>query len=166
MRAVCSPAPVTREPGSEPSTCFAGAHSPWPPPFAPPTPLRPPPQTPPQGAFLTLFAGFISISASVPHLPDADRPSHTTPDGQTPDLPGSGTIPLHVMWPLTPAGRRHLAYRCLTCCLRANENPRPLRCLIFRGSIPHPMQSLCTLRNHCRQWPPKVTETDIISASN
>src|SRR6185436_3573805 len=39
------------------------------------------------------------------------------------------------------------------CCLRANENPRPLRCLIFRGSIPHPMQSLCTLRNHCRQWP-------------
>src|SRR5215211_3939061 len=38
-------------------------------------------------------------------------------------------------------------------CLRANENPRPLRWLIFRGSIPHPMQSLCTLRNHCRQWP-------------
>src|SRR5262249_38395393 len=38
-------------------------------------------------------------------------------------------------------------------CLRANENPRPLRYLIFRGSIPHPMQSLCTLRNHCRQWP-------------
>jgi hypothetical protein len=24
--------------------------------------------------------------------------------------------------------------------------------MIFRGSIPHPMQSLCTLRNHCRQW--------------
>ena len=21
------------------------------------------------------------------------------------------------------------------------------------GSIPHPMQSLCTLRDHCRQWP-------------
>ena len=40
-----------------------------------------------------------------------------------------------------------------TCCLRANENPRPLRYLIFRGSIPHPMQSLCTLRDHCRQWP-------------
>src|SRR3954452_2487582 len=49
------------------------------------------------------------------------------------------------MWPLTPAGRQHLACRCRTCCLRANENPRPLRCLIFRGSIPHPMQSLCTL---------------------
>src|SRR5262245_46586215 len=25
--------------------------------------------------------------------------------------------------------------------------------MTFRGSIPHPMQSLCTLRNHCRQWP-------------
>src|SRR5262245_49481988 len=88
-----------------------------------------------------------------PHLPDADRPSHATPDGQTRDLPGSGAIPLHVMWPLTPAGRQHLAWRCRTCCLRANENPRPLRCLIFRGSIPHPMQSLCTLRNHRRRWP-------------
>src|SRR5215470_7588912 len=25
--------------------------------------------------------------------------------------------------------------------------------MIFRGSIPHPMQSLCTLRNRCRQRP-------------
>src|SRR5262249_13869234 len=33
----------------------------------------------------------------------------------------------------------------------ANENSRPLRCLIFRGSIPHPTQLLCTLRDHCRQ---------------
>src|SRR6516162_6201352 len=73
--------------------------------------------------------------------------------GQTRDIPGSGVILLHVMWPLTPAGRQHLAWRCRTCCLRANENPRPLRCLIFRGSIPHPMQSLCTLRDHGRQWP-------------
>src|SRR6266496_4323515 len=56
--AVYAPAPVTREPGSESSTCFASAYSPWPPPFAPPTPLRPPPQTPPQGAFFALFVGF------------------------------------------------------------------------------------------------------------
>ena len=33
----------------------------------------------------------------------------------------------------------------------ANKNPRPLQYLIFRGSIPHPRQSLCTLRNHRRQ---------------
>src|SRR5215470_536899 len=58
--AVYAPAPVTREPGSESSTCFAGAYSPWPPPFAPPTPLRAPPQTPPRWASLALFAGFIA----------------------------------------------------------------------------------------------------------
>src|SRR5207244_801892 len=34
-----------------------------------------------------------------------------------------------------------------------NRNPRPPRHLIFRGSIPHPMQSLGTLRNRCRQRP-------------
>src|SRR6266576_6210604 len=31
-------------------------------------------------------------SASVPHLPDADRPSHATADGRTRDLPGSDAI--------------------------------------------------------------------------
>ena len=75
-------------------------------------------------------------------------------DGQTWDLPASDAILLHVMWPWTPAGRRHLAFveeRCRTCCLRASKNSRPLRYLTFRGSIPHSMQSLCTLRNHCRQ---------------
>ena len=36
--AVCVPAPVTRLPGSESGACFAGPHSPWSPPFAPPTP--------------------------------------------------------------------------------------------------------------------------------
>src|SRR5262249_21935582 len=108
--AVYAPAPVTREPGSEPSTCVAGAYSPWPPPFAPPTPLRPPPQMPPQWAFFALFAGFIAtmtrsdfscpcISAMAPRLPDADHPAHATVDGQTRDLPGSDAIPLHVMWP-------------------------------------------------------------------
>jgi len=30
-------------------------------------------------------------------------------NGQTRDLPGSGATLLHVMWPLTPAGRQHLA---------------------------------------------------------
>jgi hypothetical protein len=37
-----------------------------------------------------------------------------------------------------------------------NRNSRPLRYLIFRGSIPHPMQLLCTLRNHCRQMGGKM----------
>ena len=118
--AVYAPAPVTREPGSESSTCFAGAYSPWPPPFAPPTPLRPPPQTPPQGAFLALFAGFTATMTrsdfSCPCIigfgssPSRCGPSRSrNSDGQTRDLPGSDAIPLHVMWPLTPAGRQHLA---------------------------------------------------------
>src|SRR3974390_3750848 len=88
-----------------------------------------------------------------PHLPDADRPSHAAFDGQTWDLPASDAIRLHVMWPLTPAGRQHLAFveeRCRTYCVRASKNSPPLRCVTFRGSIPHPMQQLCTLRvRHC-----------------
>ena len=118
--AVYAPAPVTREPGPEPSACFAGAYSPWPPPFAPPTPLRPPPQTPPQWAFLALFAGFIATMTrsdfSCPCIIGfGSSPSRCGPslsrdsDGQTRDLPASGAILLHVMWPSTPAGRQHLA---------------------------------------------------------
>ena len=38
--AACAPALVTRLSGSESGTCFAGPHSPWSPPFAPPTPRR------------------------------------------------------------------------------------------------------------------------------
>jgi hypothetical protein len=162
--AACGPALVTREPGAESSACFASPHSPWSTPFAPPTPLRlSPPRTAPQrGA--TLFAGFTATMAgsdfSCPCIIGyGSSPSRCGPslshnsDGRTRDIPGSDTIPLHVMWPSTPAGRQHLAWRCRTCCLRANKDPRPLQCLIFRGSIPHPMQSLCTLRTHCRQWP-------------
>src|SRR5262249_1229526 len=108
--AVYAPAPVTREPGSESSTCFAGAYSPWPPPFAPPTPLRPPPQTPPRWASLALFAGFIATMTrsdfSCPCIIGyGSSPSRCGPslsrdaDGQTRDLPASDAIPLHVMWP-------------------------------------------------------------------
>src|ERR1700732_3897084 len=50
------------------------------------------------------------------------------------------------MWPSTPAERRHLAYRCRTCCLRRFRASRPPQSYFFRGSIPHPIRSLCTLR--------------------
>src|SRR5262249_41441346 len=103
--AVYAPAPMTREPGSESSTCFAGAYSPWPPPFAPPTPLRPPPQTPPRWASLALFAGFIATMTrsdfSCPCIIGyGSSPSRCGPslsrdaDGQTRDLPASDAIPL------------------------------------------------------------------------
>ena len=50
------------------------------------------------------------------------------------------------MWPSTPAERRHLACRCRTCCLRRFRASRPPQSYFFRGSIPHPIRSLCTLR--------------------
>src|SRR5205823_2337639 len=34
---------------------------------------------------------------------------HLTARHETRDLPASDAIPLHVMWPSTPAGRQHLA---------------------------------------------------------
>src|ERR1700730_17941725 len=56
------------------------------------------------------------------------------------------------MWPSTPAERRHLACRCRTCCLRRFRASRPPQSYLFRGSIPHPIRSLCTLRiRRCRR---------------
>src|SRR6516164_6962523 len=78
-----------------------------------------------------------------PRLPDADHPAHATSDGRTRDLPGSDTIPLHVMWPWTPAGRQHLAKRCRTCCLRANKDSRPLRCMTFFVAQSHTPCNRC-----------------------
>jgi len=69
--------------------------------LAPPTPYRSP------GA-LRLSPSYYTSSATAPHLPDAGRQRRRRA-GQTRDLPGSEAIPLHVMWPLTPAGRQHLA---------------------------------------------------------
>src|ERR1700722_1212146 len=67
------------------------------------------------------------------------------------DLPGSGTIPLHVMWPQTPAERWHLAIAAPHMLPSAHTTASASTTSSFRGSIPHPMQSLCTLRtSRCR----------------
>ena len=166
--AVCRPAPGTRVPGTVPGACGAGL------PFPSASALG----STGSAAVCsvadcsatvcsTLFVGFTATMAeldfSCPCIIGYDSSSSRCgpslaldADGQSRDLPASDAIRLHVMWPLTPAGRQHLAFveeRCRTCCLRASKNSRPLRCLTFRGSIPHPVQSLCTLRDHCRQWP-------------
>src|SRR5207237_3889546 len=81
------------------------------------------PQLAPQVGCPALFAGFTATMAwsdfSCPCIigygsspsrrgpPYSPTPLHI--GDQTRDLPGSDTIPLHVMWPLTPAGRQHLA---------------------------------------------------------
>ena len=165
MCAVCRPAPGARVPGTVPGACGAGL------PFPSASALGSTGSAAVRSVAdcsaticSTLFVGFTATMAeldfSCPCIIGYDSSSSRcgpslarNADGQPRDLPASDAIRLHVMWPWTPAGRQHLAFveeRCRTCCLRASKNSRPLRCLTFRGSIPHPMQQLCTLRvRHC-----------------
>src|ERR1700737_3004187 len=72
------------------------------------------------------------------------------------------------MWPSTPAERRHLAWRCRTCCLRRFRASRPPQNSSFRGSIPHPIRSLCTLptprRRRLRNTPPPAAASPLTGA--
>src|SRR5467141_434959 len=78
--AVCEPASVTRLCGAESGACAAGPHSPWSPPFAPPTPQRIAPLCSSASPLLWRSATVRAraSSATAPHLPDADHPSHST----------------------------------------------------------------------------------------
>src|SRR5262245_22385940 len=73
--AVRAPALVTRGPGSVSGACFAGSRSPWPPPFAPPTPQRSGPRCSSASQLLwqSLTSRDRASSATAPRLPDADR---------------------------------------------------------------------------------------------
>src|SRR5215469_6326459 len=100
----------TRFPGPVSGTCSIGSRSPRPLPFAPPPPL--PVARRCSAASLLLWRSLTSharaLSASVPHLPDADQPALQPVAGheisQVPTRSFSD-----VMWPSTPAERRHLA---------------------------------------------------------
>src|SRR5262245_38287824 len=85
--AVCAPAPVTRVFGTVSGACFAGSHSPWPPPFAPPAPLRSGPlcSSASQLLWQSLTSRDRTSSATAPRLPDADR--RRLPNGRSRDLP-------------------------------------------------------------------------------
>src|SRR6266566_3060829 len=85
--AVCAPAPVTHLPGSESGACFAGSHSPWPLPFAPPAPRRSRPlcSSASQLLWQSLTSRDRASSATAPRLPDADR--RRLPNGRSRDLP-------------------------------------------------------------------------------
>src|SRR5215475_6389010 len=84
---VCAPASVTRLSGSVPAPCFAGSHSPRPPPFAPPAPLRPSSLCSSASPLLwqSLTSRDRTSSATAPRLPDADR--RLLPNGRSRDLP-------------------------------------------------------------------------------
>src|SRR5262245_16096328 len=88
--AVRAPARVTRAPGSVSGACFAGSHSPWPPPFAPPAPLRSGPRCSSASQLLwqSLTSRDRASSATAPRLPDADR--WRLPNGRSRDLPVPG----------------------------------------------------------------------------
>src|SRR5262245_26940133 len=76
-------APGTRAPDPVSGACFARSRSPWPPPFAPPTPQhrRKKPPLPCSSASQLLLRGLTSraraSSATAPRLPDADRRLYT-----------------------------------------------------------------------------------------
>ena len=162
--AVYAPARLSREPGSGSSTCCAGAYSPWPPPFA---------------HRLRCVRPRRRLRSGLPSLcSPASLLTMTRSDFSCPCIIGFGSSPSQCGPPYTHSTRRRRPdtrfprFRCDPFARdvaldrgrasaprlavprmlpSANENPRPLRCLIFRGSIPHPMQLLCTLRDHCRQ---------------
>ncbi len=110
-----------------------------------------------------LFVGFTATMAgsdfSCPFIigygssPPRCGPARREPPGRTRDLPGTDVVCLHVMESATAAGRQRLAWRRRTSCLRRCSTSRPLRLSGFRGSIVHPTQSLCTLRDRRRRRP-------------
>jgi hypothetical protein len=137
--AVCEPASLTRLCGAESGACFAGPHSPWSPPLAPPAP---------QLLWRSPTSRARASSATAPHLPDADRRTHDNthcrrPDPRYPrfqrDLfardvaldPGGTTMP------------RITALHMLRSTMKTVSAPASSS---FRGSLPHPTQPLCTLR--------------------
>jgi hypothetical protein len=127
----------------------------WSPPFAPPAPPRLAPlqldlqqSIPLCSPASLLWRGPTSrvraSSAMAPRLPDANHRTRypLDADGRARDLPASDAILLHMMWPSTPAGRQRLAWRCRTCCLRANKNSRPPRYRSF-GAQSHTPCNRC-----------------------
>src|SRR5262249_26482573 len=103
-----------------------------------------------------LFAG---LSATIPgsdlpppcvidygSSPSRCGPGQSIAAGQTRDLPASGAFLLHVMCSSTPAGWQRLALSALHMLRSTFYTVSAPAAYIFRGSIRHPMQSLCTLR--------------------
>src|SRR5258705_2002152 len=73
--------------GTVSEACFAGSHSPWPPPLAPPAPQWPKPlcSSASQLLWRSLTSRDRASSATAPRLPDADR--RLLPNGRSRDLP-------------------------------------------------------------------------------
>src|SRR4029077_6987484 len=105
--------PAHAEPRTVSGACFDGAHSPWPRPFAPPTPQQIALPCSPASQLL----GLVRLPTPVHHrlrllafpMRTAVRESELSTDGQTWEIPASDAILLCVMCSWTPAGRQCLA---------------------------------------------------------
>src|ERR1700716_4732613 len=102
---VHGPVQGTRLPGSESGACWLVPYSPWPPPFAPPTPAPVARRRSPASQLLWrgLTSRLCASSASAHHLPDADqgatalarREISRFPGKERTDMLGSTTAPGH-----------------------------------------------------------------------
>src|SRR4249919_1125 len=127
-----------------------GAHSPWPRPFAPPTPQQIALPCSPASQLLwprpTSHAR--ASSATAPRLPDADRRTRERTLNRRPDVgyPSFRRDPFARDVLLDPGGTampRITALHMLRSTIRTVSAPANSS---FRGSITHPTQPLCTLR--------------------
>src|SRR6516225_8319704 len=148
--AVCAPARVTRLPGSESGACFAGSHSPWPPPLAPPAP-RPVARlcsSASQLLWQSLTSRDRASSATAPRLPDADR--RRLPNGRSRDLPvPAQRASAHARFFDHAGSTRRSRWRACSCCLPYSKQRRHPD-LGFRGSMAGLCPPLPTLRRRPR----------------
>src|SRR4249920_2406747 len=138
------------EPGTVSGACFDGAHSPWPRPFAPPTPQQIALPCSPASQLLwprpTSHAR--ASSATAPRLPDADRRTRERTLNRRPvtRYPSFRRDPFARDVLLDPGGTampRMTALHMLRSTISTVSAPASSS---FRGSITHPTQPLCTLR--------------------
>src|ERR1700737_4875837 len=138
------------EPGTVSGACFDGAHSPWPRPFAPPTPQQIALPCSPASQLLwprpTSHAR--ASSATAPRLPDADRRWRGRTLNRRPDVgyPSFRRDPFARDVLLDPGGTampRMTALHMLRSTITTVSAPANSS---FLGSIAHPTQPLCTLR--------------------
>src|SRR3984893_7972493 len=130
--------------------CFDGAHSPWPRPFAPPTPQQIALPCSPASQLLWPRppSHARASSATAPRLPDADRRTRERTLNRRPDVgyPRFRRDPFARDVLLDPGGTampRMTALHMLRSTISTVSAPANSS---FRGSITHPTQPLCTLR--------------------
>src|SRR5712671_3081820 len=133
---VHGPVQGTRLPGSESGACWLVPCSPWPPPFAPPTPAPVARRRSPASQLLWrgLTSRLCASSASAHHLPNADQGATALARREISRFPGKELT--HMLGPTTAPGRP------------GARDDAPVR-VAFRS-----MHSLCaplsTLRRHPR----------------